>query len=128
VPSPAPERPPAQGLRFWLDAAEESSIAVGAEGAVIRWNDRTAAKSTATPVGNGRIVLVRDAVHGLPAIKFEGPGGFFAPGLGTDVCDVVAFVVFRQSKDQASRNPAHGRVPTVGSAEPGWLGPVWADD
>ena len=113
-PPPAPLRPPAEGLRLWLDAADPNSLSVGPAGVVRKWVNRSDSKRAVRPAGAAYAVLTPDTVNDLPAVRFDDSGGLIAPALGPGRHDVVVFVVFRQSRQQAARRKGQSLIVALG--------------
>jgi hypothetical protein len=99
--------PSRQGLRLWLDAADEKTVAAGADGLITRWLDKSGSDHHAA-AGDGdaaRPRLVPGAINGRAAVRFAGKAHLRVPEIRRERGDVTVFVVSRRLPEQASDEP-----------------------
>ena len=99
-------------LRLWLRADQG---VMGEASSVTSWQDQSGRNNNAIPMGNAPLTVVADAINGLPAVHFDGRGGYF--GL-PDVMGVMSrsaakggelFVVVRASSPSGAIGGVHGQ-------------------
>jgi len=65
---------PLAGLRLWLRADQG---VMGEASSVTSWQDQSGRNNNAIPMGNAPLSVVANAINGLPAVHFDGRGGYF---------------------------------------------------
>ena len=97
-----------EGLALWLDAADQDTIDITAEGTVTAWRDKLAAKRVALPrSSSGSVKWVADALNGKATVRGDGIGSLQVEDVRGELKPILVFVV---SQSLEPRGPAWQRV------------------
>lgn len=96
----APDVPPRDGLRLWLDASGGDSVAAGPDGTVKAWADRSPDNHPVRVEGEPK--LIADAMSGLPVMRLDGGAAFLVGDIRAEAGPVTCFVVSRRPEELAS--------------------------
>ncbi|HLJ55511.1 MAG TPA: DUF1549 domain-containing protein [Chthonomonadaceae bacterium] len=84
---------------LWLRA--DAGVTAGADGRVSAWADQSAARRDAVqPVSAAQPLLVRNALNGAPALRFDGKGSFLT--IASQVLTSQEFAIFAVVSDRAA--------------------------
>jgi len=115
---------PREGLALWLDAADESSVDVAADGTVTAWRDKSDAGRVALPaLPNGSVTWIADGLNGKPTLRGNGTGSLRIADVGGEPGPVGVFVVCRAPE---AVGPAWQRIIASFNGEgQEWVLPNW---
>jgi len=95
--------PPADGLCVWLDASDTRLLVLNGSGRLKRWRDKSPEQNDAVaPEPDSGPLLVRQAMNGLPVVRFDGGCWLEVPCIRKVPGSVTVFVVSQRSAAQAS--------------------------
>ena len=112
------------GLLLWLDAADATTLTVGADGAVSEWRDKSPGHLTALPVNAPTPVkLAPDALNGRPVVRGAGIG---ALRVAVPPRQPSALTVLVVSQAPEAAGPSWQRLAAASLPEPReWEAPNW---
>jgi beta-glucanase (GH16 family) len=102
----AAQSPPTSGLVLWLDGADTTTMTLGAQDSVQRWNDKSG-KSHHASVDDAASKPQRmaNALNGHSVVRFSGVSGFLGKTIRSAKGPVTVLVVSRRLPEQAEVDP-----------------------